>query len=281
MSSVTPGAAANAAEARALYIDLLKKCLTFSLWEAKDGSHKMYLESPTRARLRKLLGKKPPETYTEEEIWRRRQEGRDWPRLAHTMIGQKRIDNLQFCVEDVIQRGVPGDFIETGVWRGGACIFMRGIAKAYGVTDRVVWVADSFEGLPPPDPEKYPADRDDIHSQFKVLGVSQEEVAANFEKYGLKDDQVRFLKGWFKDTLPAAPIKQLAVARLDGDLYESTMDALNALYPKLSVGGYLIVDDYGAVPACKLAVEDYRRAHGIDDQMTVIDWGGVFWQRSK
>ena len=79
------------------------------------------------------------------------------PRAGWTMIGIKRLDQLQECAETVLRRGVPGDFIEAGAWRGGATIFMRGVLKAHNVTDRTVWVADSFEGLPPPDP-KYAAD---------------------------------------------------------------------------------------------------------------------------
>ena len=205
--------------------------------------------------------------------------GGDWPPTAHTMIGLKRLDNFQFCVEDILKRNVAGDLIETGAWRGGASIFMRAVLKAHGVTDRTVWVADSFEGLPPPDPVKYPADAGDPHHTFRFLAVSLEEVQRNFERYGLLDEQVRFLKGWFRDTLPRAPIERLAVLRLDGDMYESTTDALVHLYPKLTPGGYVIIDDYGAVAGCRQAVHDYRQAHGIREDIQRIDWGGVFWQR--
>jgi hypothetical protein len=197
------------------------------------------------------------------------------------MIGLERLDNLQRCVENALEDDVPGDLIETGVWRGGATIFMRAILKAYGVADRRVWVADSFEGLPPPDREKYPQDAGDPHYTFKELCVSLEEVKRNFERYGLLDDQVRFLKGWFKDTLPAAAIERLAVVRLDGDMYESTMDGLVHLYPKLSAGGYLIVDDYGAVAGCRRAVEDYRASRGITEEIRDIDGIGVFWRRTR
>ena len=152
-------------------------------------------------------------------------------------------------------------------WRGGATIFMRAVLKAYGVTDRYVWVADSFEGLPPPETGKYPHDAGDRLHEARELAVSLEEVKANFERYGLLDDQVRFLKGWFRDTLPAAPIERLAVLRLDGDMYESTMDTLVNLYPKLSEGGYAIVDDYGAIPACRQAVNDYRSANAITEKI--------------
>jgi O-methyltransferase len=198
------------------------------------------------------------------------------------MIGLKRLDNLQTCVERVLHEGVPGDLIETGVWRGGATIFMRAILTAYGVKDRQVWVADSFEGLPLPDPEKYPEDEgDEFHTpELEILAVPLEEVRDNFRGYGLLDEQVRFLRGWFRDTLPEAPIKSLAVLRLDGDMYESTMDALVNLYPKLSPGGYCIVDDYGAIEACRQAVHDYRDAHDIGEEIIPIDWSGIFWRRS-
>jgi len=207
-----------------------------------------------------------------------REIGRDWPSDAETMIGLKRLDNIQECVADVIRSGVPGDLIETGVWRGGATIFMRAILAAYGDTDRLVWVADSFAGLPKPS-GKYEADEGDPHWTYTELVVSEEEVRANFERYGLLDEQVRFLKGFFQDTLADAPIERLAVVRLDGDMYESTIVALETLYPKLSVGGYLIVDDWGAVPGCRQAVEDYRRDHGITEPVVEIDWTGVYLQR--
>ena len=282
MSASTTDTVAADAELRQSYLNLLKKCLTMTLWEARDGSQNQPFGKNLRARVKKVLkglvsGRADPPADSSVQ----RLEGRDWPVLAHTMIGMKRLENLQFCVEDVLRKGVPGDFIETGVWRGGACIFMRGILKAYGAHDRRVWVADSFEGLPPPDPKLYPADAGDIHHTLVPLAISLEEVKSNFEKYGLLDDQVRFLKGWFKDTLPGASIERLAVARLDGDMYESTMDGLKHLYPKLSTGGYLIVDDYGAVPGCRKAVEDYRREHAISEPIQVIDWGGVFWQRAR
>lgn len=208
-----------------------------------------------------------------------REEGRDWPLEAETMVGLKRLDNLQYCVTSVIRDGVPGDLIETGVWRGGSSIFMRAVLKAYGDRSRKVWLADSFQGLPQPDPVRYPVDHGDTLWSYKELAISLNQVKANFTRYGLLDEQVAFLPGWFRDTLPAAPIKQLAVLRLDGDLYESTMDALVALYPKVTAGGFVIVDDY-ALPTCRAAIEDFRRARGITDPIHQIDWTGAFWQRS-
>lgn len=208
-----------------------------------------------------------------------RMNGKDWPIHAESMIGYKRLSNVQDCVINVINNKVEGDLIETGVWRGGTVILMRAILKAFQVTDRIVWAADSFEGLPKPDPEKYIADKDDKFYTFDELKVSLEMVKENFKKYDLLDEQVQFLKGWFKDTLPAAPIKKLAVLRLDGDMYESTMDALLHLYPKLSAGGYLIIDDWGSVEGCRLAVQDYRKKNNIVEDIIPIDSDGVYWQK--
>jgi hypothetical protein len=241
-----------------LYLDLMKACLTNTIYcDPNIQEDVPYIFDP------KL-----------------REEGRDWPQHGHTMVGRRRLDNVQFCVEDALARKVPGDLMETGVWRGGTVILMRAILKANGVTSRRVWAADSFEGLPPPNPEKYPLDAELKLNTFKALSVSLEQVQENFRRYDLLDEQVRFLKGWFRDTLPSAPVEKLAVLRLDGDLYESTMDALTSLYPKLQKGGYLIVDDYNDIPACRQAVTDYRDRNGIRDEIVPVDWTGVYWKKS-
>jgi len=209
-----------------------------------------------------------------------RELGLDWPEHAETMSGLRRLDNVEECVADVVARGVPGDLIETGVWRGGTVIFMRAVLAALDDHERNVWVADSFEGLPKPDVARYPLDEGLDYSGHPELSVGVQQVQANFARYGMLDDRVRFLRGWFRQTLPAAPIERLAVLRLDGDLYESTMDALDALYPKLSPGGHCIIDDYGAIPACRQAVEDYRARHGIVEEIRPVDWTCVHWRRA-
>ena len=249
-------------DTRALYLDLMKRCLIDMIYAEQQ-------EQPSLPALR-------PGPYSAK----RRAEGRDWPTYAHTMIGMKRLDNLQFCVEDALTRGIPGDLMETGVWRGGATILMRAILKEYDIQDRNVWVADSFEGLPLPDVATYPADAGDKHHEFEDLAVSLEQVQSNFAKYGLLDGQVKFLRGWFRDTLAAAPVTKLAVLRLDGDMYESTIIALRTLYPKLAVGGYVIIDDYGAIPKCKEAVHDYRQECSLKEEIVAIDWTGAYWQKA-
>ena len=157
---------------------------------------------------------------------------------------------------------------------------MRAILAAHGDTQRSVWVADSFQGLPPPSPGIYAADIGDTWYQAEALAVSLETVQGNFRRYNLLDNQVRFLKGWFKDTLPAAPIERLAVLRLDGDMYESTIQALDALYDKLSPGGFVIIDDY-MLPPCAKAVHDFRTNLGITEPIIDIDGSGAYWQRSR
>jgi O-methyltransferase len=207
--------------------------------------------------------------------------GNDWPPGAETMVGLARMHQVRECVTTALADGVPGDLAETGVWRGGVTILMRGMLAAWDDTDRRVWVADSFEGLPAPDAEAYPADAEYDWSDVTPLKIGIDDVRANFERYGLLDDQVQFLQGWFKDTLPSAPIESLAVLRLDGDLYESTMDALVALEPKVSDGGFVIVDDYGAWEPCRKAVDDYRAEHGITDEITSVDWTGAHWRVTR
>lgn len=200
--------------------------------------------------------------------------------FSHTMVGRKRLDNLEFCLDLIRKDNIPGDLVETGVWRGGASIFMRGYLAAWEMMDRVVWVADSFEGLPVP---SLPQDEGYDYSAAKVpiLAISLEEVQENFRRYNLLDNQVQFLKGWFCDTLPTAPIEQVAVLRLDGDLYESTMDGMNALYHKVSPGGFIIVDDYGDFEPCRRAITEFRENHGISDPIEIIDWAGAFWRKSR
>ena len=199
--------------------------------------------------------------------------------FAHTMVGRQRLDNIEKCLGAVRQDNIPGDVAETGAWRGGASIFMKGCLAAFGIQDRVVWVADSFEGLPVPS-HAQDAGYDFSIDKVPILAIGLEEVQENFRRYDLLDDNVKFLKGWFKDTLHAAPIRQLAVLRLDGDLYESTMDALNALYHKVSPGGFVIVDDYNDFEPCRRAVSEFRERHRIDDPIERIDWCGVYWRKS-
>ena len=258
---VTPLAGDTAVD---LYLDLLKRSLTGTLYESEPDHDSEDVRTFFIQRVRHYI------------------QG-----SAVSMLPLGRLDNIRYCIERILQDGVEGDLIETGVWRGGACIFMRGCLKAMGGLNRVVWAADSFEGLPDPGPEREKESK--FHNSLSMqkalnnLEAGLKEVKANFEAYGMLDENVRFLKGWFKDTLPVAPIERLAMIRLDGDYYQSTMDALTALYHKLLPGGFLIVDDYGEDlwTDCSQAIKDFRAANAIVDPLQRVDSKCVWWRKSR
>lgn len=254
----TWGLVARRNRVRRRYLDLMERCLAGVIYE----------DAPLQD-----LGKADYDPRLREYGW-------DWPSVAHTMIGSRRLNNVRTLLEQVIEHRVPGDVIETGVWRGGACIMMRAVLEAYEIRNRRVWLADSFEGVPPPKPDVYPADANEKFHEYEALSVPIEQVKRNFSKYGLLDEQVVFLKGWFQDTLPTAPIERLALLRLDGDLYESTIVALRALYDKLSRGGYVIIDDYRVVPACKKAVDDFCTERQLAPEIVEIDGVGIYWRKT-
>lgn len=205
------------------------------------------------------------------------------------MLTPELLDNIEYCLRDVVDNKVEGDFIECGVWRGGACIYAYYVLKELG-QNRKVYVADSFEGLPQPNVKLYPQDEGDIHWKHSELAVSSGKVKKNFLLFGPLDENVVFVEGFFKDSLPKCDIEKISVLRLDGDMYESTMDSLKYLYHKLEVGGYCIVDDYSGVVGCTKAVDDFREKYGIDDEMKLCQPvpcesgfhpASVFWKKTK
>jgi O-methyltransferase len=252
---------------RRAYLDLLKLCLcdlagttTVSVGPMPDGG----------VVAREMRG----------EQLRARSVGLDWPLQGITMSGLRRLDDLQSCVDSVVRDRVEGDFIEAGAWRGGATILMRAALDSSDDNGaRTVWVADSFRGFP----GTHDAEDGDVGaylSAFDFLAVSEQEVRDNFARFGLERG-VRFLPGYFKDTLPDVADRRWALVRLDGDSYEATHVALESLYPGLAVGGYLIVDDYGAVEECRRAVDQFRRKHGIGEALEAVDWTCVRWRRGS
>lgn len=265
-----------------LYVDLMKKVLTRALTASGMERHTIHPKSAKSRLLYRFnlaaarfgleavrLTPSRAQDYLESG-----HEAENRVEDAETMLGTRQLDHMQRCIVDVLTRDVPGDFIETGVWRGGMVIFMRAVLAAYQRNDRKVWVADSFAGLP---------DIDRKHETFEWqsgdMAVSLDTVKNNFARYGLLDDQVVFLQGFFSDTLPTAPIRQLAILRVDADLYQSTVDVLDNLYSKLSVGGYAIFDDYQNLPDCRRAVDEFRARHRIAEELQRIDERAVYWQR--
>lgn len=261
-------------DSRSAYLDLIRRDLTrYGIDELVPVGWN-WLHRPLFQLGNLVLVRKRPFDQHKRDL------GLDWPADALTMIGMTRLTSLQHCVETALADDVPGDLVECGVWRGGSAILMRAVLAAYGDKTRCVWLADSFEGVPRPDAANYKADKGDrLHLAAPILAVPEKQVRANFERYGLLDDQVRFLPGWFKDTLLDAPIDRIAVLRLDGDLYESTIQALDGLYSRLSPGGFCIIDDYHAIDGCRQAVTDYRAKHGVSAEIVEIDGTGVLWRK--
>jgi len=279
---VTTSRSVAVGSVESLYLDLLKKSLTRYLFPEKyrpvageRGSVRGFLYEPVR---RVLASRRYQLVRAQRVDAEARFEGRDWPGEAETMIGMRRLDHLQKCIEDILEREVPGDLVEAGVWRGGASIFMRAVLAAFGDTSMRVWVADSFQGLPRPDPEKYPADTGDRHWTAPGLAIPLETVQANFAKYGLLDERVIFLPGWFSETLPSAEIGEIALLRCDGDMYSSTTDILDSLYSRVAPGGYVIVDDYWEVEGCRMAVDDFRRDNRLDEPLERVG-PSIAWRR--
>jgi O-methyltransferase len=209
--------------------------------------------------------------------------GRDWPLNALTMVGLRRLDDLQASVESVVADGVEGDLVEAGAWRGGASILMRATLDTLGAHERTVWVADSFQGFPAPEADGDEEDRaleTDMSAAYDYLAASLEEVQGYFDRFGCVEG-VRFVPGFFEDTMPELRGRRWSVVRLDGDTYKATWLTLEALYPGLSVGGYLVLDDYCFLSACRRAVDDFRREHGITEPIEQIDWNGARWRRES
>lgn len=199
---------------------------------------------------------------------------------SFTMIGSKRLDNVENCLLDVIKNNVQGDFLEAGVWRGGCSLFAKAFLITTGQHHRKIWLADSFDGLPIPT-NKHDLGVNLSKSERPHYAIPIERVKELFSRFEMLDDNVHFVQGWFRDTLHRIVIEKIAVLRLDGDLFESTMDTLTALYEKVAIGGFIIVDDYFAFDGCKLAVDEFRSVNGISDRIVNIDGSGVFWKKTS
>ena len=330
--SASDGKGGSAEANRALYLDVMKRAIINVLFLEVSKPSWFYGADRTPV-LAREGGKEGTFSLS------RRVLGEDMPANSFSMVGLHRLNNIQSCLETAIEECVPGDFVETGAYRGGACIFARAVLKAHGVTDRNVVACDTF--TPPKQPptllglvivmpilwgiqllsliplkplrmalfklaesvdQDFPAQTQDpkllddwialffffLHNltSFHATEMSKglETVKSYFARFGLLDGQVRFLQGFFADTIPspeAAFLTRVAVLRADGDTYESTMDALRLLYPKVSPGGFVIIDDYHSFVSCAKAVDEFRAEHGIEEKMHRIDNLSVYWRTPK
>jgi O-methyltransferase len=271
------------------YLELLKRCVTNLVYLEYDVRNFIVEralaagEVPDRNKLRDIRRDYPE--YL-EGFRRARMEGlwyTNWQEeldtsYFHSMIGMKRLDNIEDCMRTALADNIPGDLVDAGTWRGGSAIFMCGVLRRFAVAHRRVWVADTFSGFPAP---KTKRDRATLQGQnYNFISIDLDTVKDAFARYDLLDDRVRFLEGTFRDTLRGAPIGAIAVLRADGDLYSSTMDILRALYDRVSPGGFVIVDDYGAIAACREAVDKFRTDRAIREPIKTIDVTGIFWRKN-
>ena len=208
--------------------------------------------------------------------------GKDWPKYGLTMVGEQRLDNIYDLLKRAIQDGVPGDFVECGVWRGGASMYAKAVIDSYEPRSRRVHLVDSFEGLPKSTTSGFDSDH---WSRIEYLRVSKEDIAASFQKLNLLDSDVAFHKGFFRYSAPQlrtqlmAEEKRIVLLRMDGDMYESTIDILYNLYDLVSVGGCVIVDDW-IIPECRRAIDDFRVRHKVFDEVVAIDEYSAYWCKS-
>jgi hypothetical protein len=192
-----------------------------------------------------------------------------------TLLTRGQLDLIEQSVLSLEQRGIAGDYIEAGVWRGGVIVLLRALLDAYDIPGRKVFAADSFAGIP----KNLRAVNDPVDAWTDRWIAPVDEVKQNIERFGLLDDRVRFLVGFFANSLKTLADEQFALVRLDSDSYDSVETSLNELYPRLSLGGILIIDDWHLV-GCKQAVMDYRARHGVRDEIHEHD-GNAWWVKGR
>lgn len=187
------------------------------------------------------------------------------------------IVTLVRAVDRVIKRGIPGALAECGVYMGGNIEVMIRALQRHGVRDRDIYLYDTFAGMPKPEDrddeslggiakaswEAHRTEQDgDKGSNWMKAGV--ELVRRRIDPLGYPDKHLHFVKGMVEETIPATVPEKIAILRLDTDFYSSTKHELQHLYPRLSPGGVLIIDDYGAFPGSRTATDEYSAEHGLD-----------------
>jgi cephalosporin hydroxylase len=203
--------------------------------------------------------------------------------FPYSTMGRVRLDHLQRCLDAVRTDKVKGDLVECGTGRGGGGVFLRGYAAVWEMTDRRVWIADTFRASP-----SLP---DDLHETsqeaVEILGggpglpdlrADLNTVRDAFQRFDLLDDRLRFLQGDYRDTLPTSPIRSIALLRLGDDLEDACGTILDALYDRVTPGGFVVVEDFLS-PAARKSIEDFRERRGIDDPIEQVDWSGVVWRK--
>lgn len=196
---------------------------------------------------------------------------------VYSMCSRNDMVQLEYLFERVAANGIHGDFVEAGVWRGGMSMYAQALLfYKHGDLERKVWLLDSFAAFP--EDEHEPVDA--INRMFRGTQITADTVIDNFKKMNLYRDNVKVLPGYFADTLPDMDSKRISILRLDADLYSSTKLCLEVLYSKVSIGGFVVIDDYNnALLNCKRAVDEFRSLHDITSTIIDVYGGSVFWQK--
>jgi O-methyltransferase len=191
---------------------------------------------------------------------------------GYTMLSSRRARTLQRLARTSSKERVVGDLVDCGTFNGGSTVML-----STGAPDREVWAFDSFEGLP----EAGPRDPARAQEWTGALGASDAKVHEAFKQFA-SPARLHIVKGWFHETFPqAAPeIERVAVLHADGDWYESVRLTLETFEPKVSVGGFVVIDDYGAWEGAKEATDEYRAARNISAPLMGIDATGVYWRKT-
>jgi O-methyltransferase len=200
----------------------------------------------------------------------------------YTMTTRARILELMEATRYVARFNVPGALVECGVWRGGSVMVILQTLMNLGVTNREIYLYDTFEGMTKPSEQDGTEERNLYQRFSRADGGSDwsrselDEVRKNVLGCGYPEERIHFLKGKVEDTIPAGAPEQIALLRLDTDWYEPTKHELEHLYPRLAAGGVLILDDYGAWEGCHKATDEYfakvgrHYLHRIDEAGRIL-----------
>jgi hypothetical protein len=182
----------------------------------------------------------------------------------YTLATPERIAAVCWATEYLVRTGIPGSFVECGVWRGGSTMAAALTLGRLGARDRDIYLYDTFAGMTRPTEadvdyagvpllRDWPAPEED----HPVGAVGLDEVRANLARTGYDPERLHFVVGPVEETLPEQAPESIALLRLDTDWYESTRHELVHLYPRLHTGAVLIVDDYGHMQGVRKAVDEY------------------------
>jgi len=198
--------------------------------------------------------------------------GNDWPPFGYTMVGSTRLENFRAAIDEVNRNAIPGHIIELGVWRGGSMVMAAAVMAESKRMKRDLFLFDIF------------GDIAGYGTSTSFLAVPEEEVRKAFDSFDLSGPHLHFVKGLFKDTLPAWKDKQdqqIAVLRIDGNFYDSYQDALYYLYEKVPIGGIVIFDDVMSHPSVMRAWTDFKKEQGLVENINRIDKHSAWFRKEK